>query len=297
MGKRTSYKILVGLLLFLLLVGLANYILFQPDILLLYFFHIETVPQQAPLLLTGYFSDIIWCAALCIALAVLEQRQVIGRTGKIIALALPFATEVAQRFHLLNGTFDWYDVLSYVLVIALFTWLFPSIACMNVKRLQPRFWYLPVIAGFLLTAIASTAPKHTYQPPKPEPCITHLGLSYSPVLVKINLSGSYTMKDLAGAQRMGYEYIMDRLDALSPYKYKLADGVTPNLTLDITINTDSYQHYGATLNSYVYDGSFYNTWSNDYVTPEKLFDDIAAKVDVYIRYGWCKNCPSPCMPK
>ena len=103
------------------------------------------------------------------------------------------------------------------------------------------------------------------------------------------------MKDLQGAQRLGFQYIMDELNRLSPYKYRLSDGETPNLTLNVTVNTDSYQHYGATINGFVYDGNFYNDLPTNYITAEKLFDDVAQQVNIYITRGWCKNCPSPCV--
>jgi hypothetical protein len=291
------YRLVTCSAFLLLVLGFVNYLLFQPGIHLFHFFKINTEPQwdSAPVFLTGYFSDIAWCAALYITVALLAERGSVGRAGKILFLLLPFMTEAAQYFHLINGTFDWYDLLWYGLILLVISRIFPSLKFYEMKKHRLLVGPLVLFIAFLAMAIASAAPQHTYQP-KPEPCVTHKGLTYSPILVKINISGSYTMKDLSGVQRYGYEYIMERLEALSPYKYKLADGVTPNLTLNITINTDSYQHYGATLNGYVYDGSFYNSWSNDYVTPEKLFDDITAQVDRYIRYGWCKNCPSPCNP-
>ena len=294
------HKVLIGLAAMMLLTGFLNYILFQPHIALFYYFKTEITtinpPALPPLFLTGYFSDIAWCAALCVTVDVLAELKPPGQTSRTMLLLLPFITEVAQKFHLLNGTFDWYDMLSYALVIAVCSLIFPSLIFIKMKKLKLPTWSLAVFVIFLTIAIASTAPRHTYQQPKPEPCVTHKAITYSPVLVKINISGSYTMKDLSGVQRYGYDYLMDQLIALSPGKYKLADGVTPNLELTITINTDSYQHYGATLNGYVYDGSFYYPWNNNYVTPEKLFEDIAAKVNVFVNYGWCKNCPSPCNP-
>jgi hypothetical protein len=158
--------------------------------------------------------------------------------------------------------------------------------------------FLPVAAVwvlFFIMVLACATPKQSYTP-RPQPCVTHKGLNYSPVLTKINLSGSYTMKDLSGAQRLGYEIIMDNLKRLNPGKYQLSDGVTPNLTINITINTDSYQHYGATLDMYVYDGTVYNSFPTNYITVEKLFDDLCYKINNYVSYGWCTNCPSPCNP-
>lgn len=285
----------------MLLAGFFNYVLFQPHIVLFHYFKTEIAlinhPALPPLFLTGYFSDIAWCAALCMTIVVLTELKPFGQTAKTMLLSLPFITEMAQKFQFFNGTFDWYDILSYALVIAVCSLIFPSLISIKMKKLKQQTRALVVFVIFLAITIASATPRSTYQKPKPEPCVTHGALTYEPVLVKINISGSYVMKDLSGVQRYGYEYLMDKLIALSPGKYKLADGVTPNLELNITINTDSYQHYGATLYGYVYDGSFYYPWSNNYVTPEKLFDDIASQTDRFIRYGWCKNCPDPCNPK
>ena len=137
---------------------------------------------------------------------------------------------------------------------------------------------------------------HRTYKPKPLPCVTHKGLAYSPVLVKFNISGSYTMKDLSTAQRTGYQILMEDLQSKNYGKYQLADGVTPNLTADVVVNNDSYEHYGATVHLYVYDGSSWFTLPTNYITPEKLFDDIATKLNTFISYGWCNNCPDPCNP-
>jgi hypothetical protein len=205
-------------------------------------------------------------------------------------------SELAQKLQLINGTFDWYDIMLYASVILILSLIFPSLNFMRMNKRKSRTLSFAVFVIFFAMAIASAPPKYYQAPPKPQPCVTHKGLTYSPVLVKISISGSYTMKDLSGAQRYGYQVLMDELNSLSYGKYKLADGVTPNLDLTITINTDSYQHYGATVYGSVYDGSFNYDWSTNYVTPEKLFSDMATQINTFIVYGWCKNCPTPCMP-
>ena len=138
------------------------------------------------------------------------------------------------------------------------------------------------------------SPRKTYTP-KPEPCTKHQPLNYSPILVKVNLSGTYTMKDLQEAQRERPVYIINALNVLTPYKYQLANGVTPNLNLYVTINVDAYQHYGASVTGYVFDGNFNFKLGADYSTFEKKYDNIASNVKIYITRGWCKNCPTPCI--
>ncbi len=165
----------------------------------------------------------------------------------------------------------------------------------NMKKFESKALPAATFVLFFVMALASAAPKQaTYQ--KPKPCVTHKGLTYSPVLIKVNLSGDYTMKDLQEAQRTRPVYILNQLNYLNPGKYQLADGVTPNLNLYITLQTDSYGHYGATLTGYVHDGDFYRSLNTNYVTLEKLYDDIATEVNYFVRNGWCNNCPSPCNP-
>jgi hypothetical protein len=159
------------------------------------------------------------------------------------------------------------------------------------KLLRSIISGLVVMAAFIAMALACATPaKTTY---KPRPCVKHKPLSYSPIMVKINLGGNYTMKDLPEAQRTRPAFILDAMNGYSS-KYKLVDGVTPNLTLGITVTTDGYEHYGATVNGYVYDGDFYFTVPANYITFEKLYTDIATKVDGLISGGWCNDCPSPC---
>lgn len=168
--------------------------------------------------------------------------------------------------------------------------------------------FLPEIAVIIISlglAVASTPPRQTYRKPVPQPCIKHKPLYYSPILVKFFISGSYTLKDLAGAQRDDPPDIIYELNKLSPNKYQLASGETPNLSLYITYNSDSYQHFGASITGYVYDGDFsftlatnYNSsdFNDDFLTGGgKVFRDIASRVNDYITLGWCKNCPNPCV--
>jgi len=293
-------KIMLVSIFVLLLLGVANYTLFRPDILLFYRFsftphHYFTHLHFVRLFLTGYFSDITWCAALCLSVVLLKELQSLPPAGRMVMLSLPFLTEVAQYFHLLQGTFDWYDILLYAIVILLFGLLFSILTLADMKKIKSSFFSYATFILFFAMAIASVAPRTTYQN-KPLPCVTHKPLYYSPILVQVNLSGSYTMKDLQGAQRTGQTYIIDELNVLNAYKYKLADGVTPNLNLYITVNTDNYEHYGASVTGYVFDGNFNFTLPASYVTSEKLFEDIAEKINSYIVGGWCNNCPSPCTP-
>ena len=145
---------------------------------------------------------------------------------------------------------------------------------------------ISVVFLVMCFACATTAPRKTTYKPVTYPCVKHDALNYSPILTQLNIDGSYTMKDLSGAQRSGQTYLMDELKIINPYKYQLAQGVTPNLTVYITVNTDSYQHYGATVKFYVYDDNTWFDMPSNYVDPDKLFDDIAAKLNLWITSGW-----------
>ncbi len=152
-----------------------------------------------------------------------------------------------------------------------------------------------IVIFYFLLALASVPTQRYQYTPKPQPCVKHRPLTYYPVLTQINLSGTYSMKDLPEAQRISPAYFVELLNNLNYGKYKIADGVTPNLNLYITLNTDAYGHYGATISGAVYEGNFSFNMLSNYVTHQKLFQDIAAKVDVFITRGWCSNCPTPCV--
>ena len=149
-----------------------------------------------------------------------------------------------------------------------------------------------VIIGFVMMAIAS-APSHrtTYHKPVVYPCVYHAALTYSPILVKINIDANYTMKDLAGVRHSDPSYIMDELKSLN-YSYKLADGVTPNLVLHITYTNDGYDHYG--VNLYVDwqgQGNFTITLPANYVTANQLIIDMTKEFNRWITNGWHEgNC-------
>lgn len=174
------------------------------------------------------------------------------------------------------------------------------------KKFKSHFWSITIFVLFFAMAVASVPQQHyTYHKPKPQPCITHKGLTYSPVLVKFFISGSYTVKNLQEVQQKHPDAIIAELNRINPNKYQLVSGQTPNLNLYITYNTDNYQHYGATVTGYVYDGDFTFTldtnyslddFGGDYLSQGKGITDIASKLNAYISYGWCKNCTGPCNP-
>ncbi len=127
------HKRLSGLAILALALGSINYYLFSPGIFL---FKILPIPSErywyipnsfARHFMTGYFSDICWCTALYLATAVLTELKYLHLSGKIIILLLPFIIEALQYFHLIPGTFDWFDLLTYGIILMVFMKLFKTL--------------------------------------------------------------------------------------------------------------------------------------------------------------------------
>lgn len=107
--------------------GLINYYYFQPHILLFGSRHITGALKegQAPFFLSGYLSDLLWCAALYCCIVFLAEINCLQPTGRIALLLLPFITEFFQYGHFIGGTADPFDLLLYAATLSLFILLFP----------------------------------------------------------------------------------------------------------------------------------------------------------------------------
>jgi hypothetical protein len=148
-----------------------------------------------------------------------------------------------------------------------------------------------VTCAFVIMALASATPRQTYQKPVVYPCVQHPALTYSPILIQINISSSYNMKDISTVREDVPTLIMTDLQQLNS-SYKLADGVTPNLVLNITYTNDGYDHYGVVLTvDWQGEANFTITLPTNYVTIEKLISDMTSQFNGYIAYGWHSgNC-------
>ena len=154
------------------------------------------------------------------------------------------------------------------------------------KNIRSIFITLSVLVIFFLMALASTTTRRTYSKPVNYPCIHYAGLTYSPILLKINISSNYTMKDITSVRQNDPAIIMEELHKLN-YSYKLADGVRPNLVLTVTYTNDGYDHYG--VNLYVdFQGqaNFTITLANNYITGVQLIHDMAAEFNRWVTNGW-----------
>jgi hypothetical protein len=160
------------------------------------------------------------------------------------------------------------------------------------KKIRSHIAAVTVIIVFLGMAMASTSShKTTYQKPVVYPCVRYAGLTYSPILLKINISANYTMKDLSSVRQNDPSMIMEALQSLN-YSYKLADGVRPNLVLTVTYTNDGFDHYG--VNLYVdWQGqaNFTITLPNNYITGKQLIQDMAKELNRWVTQGWHSgNC-------
>ena len=125
--KRHLFLLLLGMLF--LLMGVLNYYLLQPDIVLFHFLSISNNhlinihPHWLYVFFAGYFSDAMWCTALCLVVLVLSDLKYLNTIGKLITLLLPFLSEAAQYFGFIRGTFDWFDILTYGIIVMAFSLL------------------------------------------------------------------------------------------------------------------------------------------------------------------------------
>jgi hypothetical protein len=119
--------------------GFINYILFQPSVSFLQFLNIRSSvaffhQSTIQIFFTGHFSDIAWCVSLYLSIIVLTEKMNLNLADKLALLLLPFFTEILQKFSLLPGTFDWYDILSYSLILVITIRFFPHLILKNYEK-------------------------------------------------------------------------------------------------------------------------------------------------------------------
>ena len=153
-----------------LLLGVVNYFLFRPEIVFFKWLGIEATKSIAinqnvlVYFFKNYFSDIAWCISLCFVAFDLAELKYIKSSGKIFLLLIPFVTEGLQYASLINGTFDWYDVLTYFIVITFLFHFFHPLKLMFMKRDNQLFPLLVVALVFFLMAVASTSSRRVAEP-------------------------------------------------------------------------------------------------------------------------------------
>lgn len=163
------------------------------------------------------------------------------------------------------------------------------------NKIRSHFLTLTVAGLFFVMALACATSNRTayHKPSKPVvyPCVRYAALTYSPILLKINISSNYNMKDISSVRQNDPSLIMEELHKLN-YSYQLADGVRPNLVLTVTYTNDGYDHYG--VNLYVdWQGqaNFTITLANNYVTGVQLIKDMTYQFNTWVTQGWHSgNC-------
>jgi len=110
-------------LLFLFL-GLVNYFLFRPNIIVIKYLSNFGLPYFEPInfqnhtiniFFKSYVSDILWCLFI-INLAITLLQFGIQKFYVTLLLLLPFLSEFLQLFDLIPGKFDLFDLFTYVLL-------------------------------------------------------------------------------------------------------------------------------------------------------------------------------------
>lgn len=160
------------------------------------------------------------------------------------------------------------------------------------KKILPHMPAVAVILAFFMMALASAPPKrYTYTKPVVYPCKEYPPLTYSPILLKINIDANYTPKDMVAVRERVPGLLMDELYNLN-YSFKLADGVLPNLSLYVTFTNDGYDHLGVNMQvSWQGEGTFNINLPTNYITTKQLFTDLAKELNRWVTGGWHSgNC-------
>ena len=122
-----------------LLLGFINYVLFQPSVSFLQFLNIRSsgIFIDHPMIqnfFRGHFSDITWCISLYSCIILLHEKLNLSFADRLTLLSLPLLTEILQGFNLLPGTFDWYDILFYLLTLIITIRFFPHLIFKNYEK-------------------------------------------------------------------------------------------------------------------------------------------------------------------
>lgn len=115
-------------ILLLLTLGTAIYVLFRRDIIFVEMlpFSFPGIKVANPNVLMQFFiynlPDALWYAALLVFMSIFVEKDCCNRYILCFAVILPFCLEAGQYFHLLKGTFDVMDVISYIITLIVCLW-------------------------------------------------------------------------------------------------------------------------------------------------------------------------------
>lgn len=141
-----------------------------------------------------------------------------------------------------------------------------------------------LITTLFLCSCDVESPSTTRHVPQP---YSHDALAYK-VKVKYNVTFTYTPKDPSEAPEVVIREFQRRLesDGNAGNGYTMAEGEAPNLTLNITVNSDTSDNKSMSVRAYVFDDDFYVSTDNTYQDAVKMIDAMADQVDAYISRGW-----------
>jgi hypothetical protein len=132
--------VLFSLSLSCLLIGFLIYFFFRPDTLFLHVLSIDHlsnyyIPNSILRgIVKNHSADAIWAMSLYLLALGLYELKYLKYSGKIAIMILPFIIEVAQYFKILPGTFDWYDLLTYAIILSVFSGIIPSLNILKYEK-------------------------------------------------------------------------------------------------------------------------------------------------------------------
>jgi hypothetical protein len=153
---------------------------------------------------------------------------------------------------------------------------------MNMHRL------LCILAGILSPLILCSCAEDSEVEQTAAPVsYSHDPLQYR-VKVKYNVTFTYTPKDADDAPEYVIHEFENRLetDGNSGNGYEMADGETPNLTLQLTFHSDDSDNKTMEVYGYASDGYFYTKTDNSYQDAVHMIDAIADEVNGFVSGGW-----------
>lgn len=144
--------------LFFLVIGLLPYILVRQDVMFLLpirdILPEPLTPDETVICrrFLNHFSDFAWYVALLLFMDSFNRNDTKDKILFIAAIALPFVLEAGQAFHIINGTFDWLDILTYTLTLTIY--LIMKKILIN-KKTQLQCAALVAFAGMALACSSS----------------------------------------------------------------------------------------------------------------------------------------------
>lgn len=123
---RAIYILSVAIVL--LLIGTGIYFFFRSPIIAFTLFNVAPEEYIAgntnnPFIYFAVFClpDALWYMSLLLIQTIfLKEKGWLNRLLVAIAVSLPFLLEIGQYLGFISGTFDWYDILTYCLILILF---------------------------------------------------------------------------------------------------------------------------------------------------------------------------------